>query len=449
MAARQSNNSGNTSTALVTAFHAMQLCVDPLDPAFLANTEMRRLILGCGTPTDKQLQALCWYSWDRVMRGAGLATSRLLRYPGLFPEEPPFKIVWEEEQRDVIEAAWREEHWFALPPQGTKFGKVERVALLRAAAIPWRIFNGGRRRERGSGASGFFGVFERASGRWQVQLKIAGEQVYVGTCDKKEDAARLVDITLVIVGEEAPENFPGPFQEWLDAGGHGDVPAELVAAALQRVGSVGVSGMVPVESTEAPAAASSLKKEIDEAITADPVKQSRAVMKLSDVRLHASEHGGWVTGSIKGANWNTAQGRHMESKGVKTVYKLAVVDVNNVELALAMTLCDDTKVGRKTARNKLWRWKCAAAALLGVKELDRNKPPPTSGTGRAAPKERTPKQQHALDVALRWASRAGTADDEVATEYATALAAVARRQLSKNSSGGDGVAKPPRKKHHC
>ena len=65
------------------------------------------------------------------------------------------------------------------------------------------------------------------------------------------------------------------------------------------------------------------------------------------------------------------------------------------------------------------------------------------------PAERTPKHQRALDVAARWASRAGTADDEVATEYATALAVIARRQLSKNSSGGDGVAKPPRNKHHC
>jgi hypothetical protein len=32
---------------------------------------------------------------------------------------------------------------------------------------------------------------------------------------------------------------------------------------------------------------------------------------------------------------------------------------------------------------------------------------------------------------------------------AEALAVIARRQLSKNSSGGDGVAKPPRNKHHC
>ena len=63
--------------------------------------------------------------------------------------------------------------------------------------------------------------------------------------------------------------------------------------------------------------------------------------------------------------------------------------------------------------------------------------------------KRTPVHQRALDVAARWASRAGTADDEVATEYATALAAIARRQLSKKSSGGDDGAEPPQKKLHC
>ena len=78
----------------------------------------------------------------------------------------------------------------------------------------------------------------------------------------------------------------------------------------------------------------------------------------------------------------------------------------------------------------------------------------TTCTALRAPHEKrakpTPVHQRALDVAARWAaSRAGTADDEVATEYATALAAIARRQLSKNSSGGDGVAKPLRKKQHC
>ena len=66
------------------------------------------------------------------------------------------------------------------------------------------------------------------------------------------------------------------------------------------------------------------------------------------------------------------------------------------------------------------------------------------------PAERTPKQQRVLDVAARWAaSRAGTVDEELATKYAEALAAIARRQPPKKSSGGDGGAEPPQKKLHC
>ena len=66
------------------------------------------------------------------------------------------------------------------------------------------------------------------------------------------------------------------------------------------------------------------------------------------------------------------------------------------------------------------------------------------------PAERTPKQQRVLDVAARWAaSRAGTVDEELATKYAEALAAIARRQPPKKSSGGDGGAEPPQKKQHC
>ena len=65
------------------------------------------------------------------------------------------------------------------------------------------------------------------------------------------------------------------------------------------------------------------------------------------------------------------------------------------------------------------------------------------------PAERTPKQQRVLDVAARWAaSRAGTVDEELATKYAEALAAIARRQPPKKSSGGDGGAEPPQKKQH-
>ena len=63
------------------------------------------------------------------------------------------------------------------------------------------------------------------------------------------------------------------------------------------------------------------------------------------------------------------------------------------------------------------------------------------------PPERSPAKQHALDVASRWAeSRAGTVDEKLATEFADALAVIARRQLSKKSSGGDDGAEPPQKK---
>ena len=127
------------------------------------------------------------------------------------------------------------------------------------------------------------------------------------------------------------------------------------------------------------------------------------------------------------ANWTVAQGKTMENvtleDGPENVHELALADVNNRKLAIALTLGDDTVTGRLTARKTLWRWKCAAAALLGVKELDPNKPPPPP----LKPAERTTKQQDALDVASRWAaSRAGTVDADLATKYAEALAAIAR-----------------------
>ena len=69
---------------------------------------------------------------------------------------------------------------------------------------------------------------------------------------------------------------------------------------------------------------------------------------------------------------------------------------------------------------------------------------------QAALERQLRQEQRALDVAARWAaSRAGTVDEELATKYAEALAAIARRQPPKKSSGGDGGAEPPRNKHHC
>ena len=111
----------------------------------------------------------------------------------------------------------------------------------------------------------------------------------------------------------------------------------------------------------------------------------------------------------------------MERNGVKTVGDLAKVNVDDEELALALTLCGRHVDARKT----LWRWKRAAALLLRVPIGD--KPPPKNGTGKKVSKrERTTKEQDALDVAARWAaSRAGTVDADLATKYAEALAAIA------------------------
>ena len=132
--------------------------------------------------------------------------------------------------------------------------------------------------------------------------------------------------------------------------------------------------------------------------------------------------------------------------GPEDLYDLALIDVNNKKLALAMT--KGTCSSYVTARITLWRWKREAAALLGV-ELAWD-PPPMNGTGTSVKLERSPAKQHALNVASRWAeSRAGTVDEKLATEFADALAVIARRQLSKKSSGGDDGAEPPQKKRHC
>ena len=290
------------------------------------------------------------------------------------------------------------------------------------------------------GPSRFFGV-RMVNGRWKVELTVGGKKVYIGLCDEEEDAARLANLIIVAVRREASKNFTESFVEFLGTGG--DVPEALVAAALLRVGRVDVKGAESVEAAEAKAAASSLEEEIDEAITADPEMQSRAGMKLSDVRLHGSGLGAWDTGSIKGANWNKAQGSHMERQGVNTVRNLALVNMDNMELALRLTLCDDTASGRQAARRKLWNWKGAAAALVGVDDIGEL---PKLKNGRKLKEERTPAAQRALDVASRWVAHAGTADDAFATEYAEALAAVARRLLSKKRSGGDDGAEPPQKK---
>ena len=301
------------------------------------------------------------------------------------------------------------------------------------------------RHEKRYGPSRFVGVTMQ-SGRWKVMLTVDGKLVHVGMCDNEEDAARLVDLLLVRVRREAPRNFPKAFGEFFETGCDGDVPAELVAAAkeaLRRVGHVEVKGAESVEVAEARAAASSVEAKIAAAV-AKPENHSRASMPLSDAG-YDSGLGTWDK-SLK-TKWNAEQGRHMEAKGVKTVRNLALVNMDNMKLLLTLALCDDTASGRLTARRKLWNWKGAAAALVGVDDIGKLPKQSIVKNGRPPKQELTTKEQDALDVAMRWAaSRAGTVDEELATKYAEALADIARRQLSKEGSGGDDGAEPPQKK---
>ena len=275
--------------------------------------------------------------------------------------------------------------------------------------------------EKSWGPSRFFGVYLR-DGRWVVRVTVGGKKVSFGTCDNEEDAARLVDLILVAVREEAPRNFPESFVKWLETGCDGDVPAELVAAALRRVGDVRVNQTASDGGAEARAALVAAEKEIEEAWD-----HPLASKDLSSGALPRGQR------DKPRANWTVDQGKLMENvtveDGPEDVYELALADVNNRELAMAFSPRAGTY---DQARKTLWSRKRAAAALLDV-TLD-DKPPPLW-----KPVERTPAQQDALDVASRWAARADAPDAKLATEYAEALAAIAR----------GGVEEPPQKKRRC
>ena len=269
------------------------------------------------------------------------------------------------------------------------------------------------RHEKRYGPSRFVGVTMQ-SGRWKVMLTVDGKLVHVGMCDNEEDAARLVDLLLVRVRREAPRNFPKAFGEFFETGCDGDVPAELVAAAkeaLRRVGRVDVKETD--DGAEARDALASAEKEIEEAWD-----HPLASEDLSGVLPRGQR-------DRPRANWTVDQGKFMEAvtveDGPENVLELALVDVNNREVAMALTRASTYGI----ARRMLWRLKRSAADLLDV-ELD-DKPPPLQ-----KPAERTPAHQRALDVASRWAaSRAGTVDADLATKYAEALAAIARDCVAK------------------
>ena len=427
MGAQQSNNSGATSTALVTSSDALQSNADPLSPAFKASPEMCRLIIAGGPPTAIQKRALGWLLYNWQSRGADAATSRLLRVSGLKARPRPEKHKWEEEELDAIDAALRMEFWLKPPPRGIKWGKVELRALQRMLSIRWRIFQRGCRRRvdpaqlklevLAAAALGFLGgkkgdvkalvMFERTTPKVgsRYGALYVGSRLALLRKQFLEDGSGRIGI--LSSWKRSPRKFVGRFDDGSEEEfGVSALFGNIVKSrsleggvVLCRKTEVDVlnwykgAKMRRLQSAASAAASSSLEKEIDEAIRADPEMQARALMELSDARLHASELGIRVPGAIKGANWNKAQGSDMERQGVKTVRDLALVNMGNTKLVLMLTLCDDTADGRRTARRTLWRRKCAAAALLGVKLGDKRPSilrtkKSSGGDGVAEPKEK-------------------------------------------------------------
>ena len=247
------------------------------------------------------------------------------------------------------------------------------------------------RHEKSYGPSRFFGV-RMQDGRWEVQIWLDGTNVHIGRCDEEEDAARLADALRVVVRGEAPKNFTESFVEFLGTGCDGDVPADLVAAALRRVGRVDVTGTESVEAAEALAALAAAEKEIEKA------RDHRLAWKeLSDSEVPKRHPKSRSIEPALGATATQVEVMEEAKDGPEDLYDLALIDVDIKQLALAMT--KGTCSSYTSARRTLWRWKREAADLLGVKlAWD---PPPMNGTGTCAKLERTPAQQDALNVASR------------------------------------------------
>lgn len=192
------------------------------------------------------------------------------------------------------------------------------------------------------GPSKWMGVqFKKPS--WVVQITIEGATRHVATCEFEDDAGLVADFALVALDRE-PKNFPEQFrlvEAWVEADKNGDVPA--VAPVVLR-GVVRVNGIGAAEARDAAAA---VDDKIHKAVAKDKVKRDWYHTDLSDMS------------DVPGAEWMAALAG--ESDDVETVGDLAMVDVFDKDIMLALT-------GRShgSARLRLWRFKRDAADFLGV-----------------------------------------------------------------------------------
>ena len=358
----------------------------------------------------------CGLNREKHFLGADVAFTAVIKHAGeaLLKPVDYWANLWagNADALETVKKAWkkamREVHQRQRERATARFIDFETADFVAGGDGDWWVGY-----EKSYGPSRFSGVFMQ-NGRWRVQLTVDGKEVHVGMCDKEEDAARLVDLILVAVREEAPRNFPESFVKWLETGCDGDVPAELVAAALRRVGDVRVNQTASDGGAAARAALAAAEKEIEEAWD-----HPLASKDLSSGALPRGQR------DKPRANWTVDQGKFMENVTLEdapeTVYELALVDANNREVAMAFSPLAFSYI---SARLTLWSRKRAAAALLDV-TLD-DKPPPLLKLA-----ERTTKHQRALDVASRWVAHTDAPDPAFVKKYAETLADIARDVVAK------------------
>ena len=157
-------------------------------------------------------------------------------------------------------------------------------------------------------------------------------------------------------------------EAWVEAGENGAVPA---VARVELLGDVRVPLRPRVQLVgEERAAAAAVEDKIKKAIVTDDVKRDWYNAWLSEMS------------DEPGSEWMA----DLPDVGPETVGELALVDVDNRKLAMALTGASQYHNARKT----LWLWKGAAVALLGEKLADN--PPPMEKHA-----ERPAKHQHVPD----------------------------------------------------
>ena len=152
-----------------------------------------------------------------------------------------------------------------------------------------------------------------------------------------------------------------------------DVPEVIQDIAIDvKIKYSGIIFVFGFYTQEARAAAAAVEDKIA-ATRYDPRTRDDYFTFLSDI-------------DVPGLEWMLDVADVMEEEGIETVGDLARVDMQNEELAMALT----GATLLSNARTTLWRWKGAAADLLEVELAD--KPPPLR-----KPAERTTKQQRVPD----------------------------------------------------